>query len=106
MRRRISRFRFLFAAALALSCAAAQAAAGVAEIAGKDGDGPVTVYYSSSGEAQPVKRGRFTFDLAPEGGGSWGGREVARRAVPRRARSWLNARRVPGAPTSTRPAGT
>ena len=63
----ISRFRFFVAAALALSSAAAQAAADLAEIAGKDGDGPVTVYSSSSGEAQPVKRGRFTFDLAPGG---------------------------------------
>ena len=59
--------RLLLAAALALSSAAAQAAAGLAEIPGKDGDGPVAVYSSSSGEAQPVQRGRFTFDLAPGG---------------------------------------
>src|SRR5438445_4919723 len=46
---------FLFAAALALP-AAAQAAVAVSEIAGKDGSGPVTIFYSSSSEAQPLKR--------------------------------------------------
>jgi predicted dienelactone hydrolase len=37
------------------------------EIAGKDGDGVVTVYYPSSHEAQTLKRGPFTFQLAWQG---------------------------------------
>src|SRR5712671_3855626 len=45
---------------------AALAAVGVTEIAAKDG-GPVTVFYSSGGEAQPLKRGPFTLQLAPQG---------------------------------------
>src|SRR6266852_3389148 len=57
---------FLLAAALALP-AAAQAAVGVTEIAGKDGGGPVTVFYPSSGEAQPLKRGPFTLNFALQG---------------------------------------
>ncbi len=57
---------FLFAAALALP-AAAQAAVAVSEIAGKDGSGPVTIFYSSESEAQPLKRGPFTLDFAWQG---------------------------------------
>jgi predicted dienelactone hydrolase len=56
----------LLAAALALP-AAAHAAVGVTELAGKYGDGPVTVFYPSSSEARPLKRGPFTLDLAWEG---------------------------------------
>ena len=57
---------FLLAAALALP-AAAQAAVGVTEIAGTDGSGPVTIFYSSSSEAQPLKRGPFTLNFASQG---------------------------------------
>src|SRR2546422_225115 len=57
---------FLFAAALALP-AAAQAAVAVSEIAGKDGSGPVTIFYSSESEAQPLKRGPFTLNFASQG---------------------------------------
>src|SRR5882672_527803 len=57
---------FLLAAAFALS-AAAQAAVGVSEIAGKDGSGPVTIFYPSSGEAQPLKRGPFNLNFASRG---------------------------------------
>jgi predicted dienelactone hydrolase len=56
---------FLLAAALALPVAA-QAAVGVTEIAGKDGSSPVTIFYPSSGEAQPLKRGPFTLDFAAQ----------------------------------------
>ena len=56
---------FLLAAALALP-AAAQAAVGVTEIASKEGD-PVTVFYPSSAEEKPLKRGPFTLDLAWQG---------------------------------------
>ena len=45
----------------------AEAAVGLTEIAGKDGDGIVTVYYPSSHEAQTLKRGPFTFQLAWQG---------------------------------------
>src|SRR6266849_3003130 len=56
---------FLLAAALALS-SAARAAVGVTEIASKDGD-PVTVFYPSSAEEKPLKRGPFTLDFAAQG---------------------------------------
>jgi len=51
-------------AALVLVAQVAQAAVGVTEIAGKDGDGPVTVYYPTRANAQPLKRGPFTLALA------------------------------------------
>src|SRR5712691_6815156 len=54
---------FLLAAALALPAAAV----GVSEIAGKEGSGPVTVFYPSSSEAQPLKRGPFTLNFASQG---------------------------------------
>src|SRR5258705_22671 len=57
---------FLLAAALALS-ATVQASVGVSEIAAKDGSGPVTIFYSSSSEAQPLKRGPFTLNFASQG---------------------------------------
>src|SRR5204863_4417048 len=56
---------FLLAAALALP-AAAQATVGVTEIASKAGD-PVTVFYPSSAEEKPLKRGPFTFHFAAQG---------------------------------------
>jgi predicted dienelactone hydrolase len=46
---------------------AAQAAVGVTEAPGIDGDNPVTVFYPSSGEEKPLKRGPFTVNLAHEG---------------------------------------
>jgi len=57
----------IIAAALALSAAAAEAAVALTEIPGKDGDGPVAVYYPSDGAARPVKLGPFTFQLAWQG---------------------------------------
>ena len=59
------RVAFLLAAALALP-ATAQAAVGVTEIASKDGD-PVTVFYPSSAEEKPLKRGPFTLSFASQG---------------------------------------
>jgi predicted dienelactone hydrolase len=67
MHSRIYYARFLLTAALALLWAVAQAAVGLTEITGKDADGPVTVYYPSSSQAQPLKRGPFTLPLALEG---------------------------------------
>ena len=52
--------------ALGLLCALAQAATGLTEIAGRDGDGPVTVFYPSSSEARPLKRGPFTIQAAED----------------------------------------
>ena len=57
----------LLAAALIALAATAQAAVGLTEIPGKEGDGAVTVYYPSSSNAQTVKRGPFSFQLAPDG---------------------------------------
>jgi len=50
----------LLAAALIALAATAQAAVGLTEIPGKEGDGAVTVYYPSSSDAQTVKRGPFS----------------------------------------------
>jgi predicted dienelactone hydrolase len=61
------RWPVLVGALLVLVAATAHAAVGVTEIPGKDGDGPVTVYYPTSSEAQSVKRGQFTLMLAPQG---------------------------------------
>jgi predicted dienelactone hydrolase len=57
----------LLAAALIALAATAQAAVGLTEIPGREGDGAVTVYYPSSSDAPTVKRGPFSFQLAPDG---------------------------------------
>lgn len=54
-------------ALLALLASLAQAAVGVTEIPGKDGDGPVTVFYLSGAPEVPMKRGPFAFQLAENG---------------------------------------
>ena len=59
--------RFLLAAAFTLCAATANATVGLTEIAGKDGDGVVTVYYPSSSQAHALKRGPFTLQLAEHG---------------------------------------
>ncbi|MFL6649643.1 MAG: alpha/beta hydrolase family protein [Sulfurifustaceae bacterium] len=58
--------RFFFAVALILP-AFVHAAVGLTQIAGPDDDGPVTVYYPSSAQAQPLARGPFTLDVAWDG---------------------------------------
>lgn len=58
---------FLAATVLALLSGPAQAAMGLAEVAGMAGDGPVTVFYPSSDEARPIRRGRFKLDVAAQG---------------------------------------
>lgn len=58
--------RWLACFALVLLSALAQAA-GLTEIAGRDGDGPVTVFYPSSSAAAPLKRGPFTLTAAWQG---------------------------------------
>jgi predicted dienelactone hydrolase len=52
---------------IALLASTAAAAVGLTEIAGKDGDGVVTVYYPSSSEPEALKRGPFTLRLAWQG---------------------------------------
>jgi predicted dienelactone hydrolase len=47
--------------------APAQAATGLTEIAGRDGDGPIAVFYPSSGAPAPLKRGPFTLTAAWQG---------------------------------------
>ena len=57
----------LLAAALVAFAAAAEAAVGLTEIAGRAGDGIVTVYYPSNSEAQTLRRGPFTLEMAWHG---------------------------------------
>lgn len=49
---------------LLLLASAAAASVGVTDIPGKDGDGPVTVFYPSAAAAQPTQRGPFTLNVA------------------------------------------
>ncbi len=59
--------RWALVAALALLAAAAQAGTGLTELAGREGDGPVTVFYPSSAPDAAVNRGPFNFRLAANG---------------------------------------
>lgn len=52
--------------ALALAAPITQAGTGLAELPGLQGDGPITVYYPTSAPDQPVVRGPFTLQLAPD----------------------------------------
>lgn len=45
----------------------AHAAVGLDRIDGRDGDGPVTVFYPTSSASAPVQRGPFTLDVAAKG---------------------------------------
>jgi predicted dienelactone hydrolase len=57
----------LLAVLLLFAGAAAQAATGLTEIAGIDGDNPVTVFYPTSVAQQPLKRGPFAVNAAFNG---------------------------------------
>ena len=57
----------LAAAAFAFAAGAAEASVGLTQIAAKDGLGVVTIYYPSMSEAQTIKRGPFTFQMAADG---------------------------------------
>ena len=57
----------ILAALLSFFAAAAQAAVGVTEIAGLENDGPIAVFYPSSSEAKPIRRGPFDLTLAWQG---------------------------------------
>lgn len=52
---------------LSLAGACAQAGVGLTELPARNGDGPVTVYYPSIAEDQPVQFGPFTMPLARQG---------------------------------------
>jgi predicted dienelactone hydrolase len=52
---------------LCLWTAAAEGSVGLTAIPGQDGDGPVTVYYPSSSDAQTLRRGPFGFQMAWQG---------------------------------------
>jgi predicted dienelactone hydrolase len=67
MRYRLSIAQALLAGLLALFALASQASVGVTEIEGKDGDGPVTVFYPASSDAATIRRGSFTLQLAADG---------------------------------------
>ena len=67
MSSRIFHARCCVAVALALLAFAARATVGLTEVAGADGDNPVTVFYPSSGQAQTLTRGPFTLDVAFQG---------------------------------------
>ena len=58
--------RFLLAFLLSLA-GAADAAVGLTELQGLEGDGPVTVFYPSSSAASALKRGPFTLNVAWQG---------------------------------------
>jgi predicted dienelactone hydrolase len=60
-------FFFLLGPVLALLSGLGQAAMGLSEIPATAADGPVTLYYATSAEAQPIQRGRVTLALAPHG---------------------------------------
>jgi len=63
----VKRICLLLAVAFAVAVTAAEANVGLIEIAGKDGEGVVTVYYPSTDEAKIGKRGPFTFEFAWQG---------------------------------------
>ena len=56
--------RNLILAALALAAFATQAAVGLTEVAGVQGDNAITVYYPTAAEAQTFRRGPFSLQLA------------------------------------------
>jgi predicted dienelactone hydrolase len=60
-------YRALALVVFVFFAAAAQAAMGVAEVPGKEGDGAVTVFYPSRAEARAVKKGPFSLQLAKDG---------------------------------------
>lgn len=57
---------YLLSCALAIAAACAQAGVGLAEIAGREGDGPVTVFYPTTAQDRPLTRGPFHLRLAPD----------------------------------------
>jgi predicted dienelactone hydrolase len=90
--------RSLLTCLLALAAVWAQAGVGLTTLPGLQGDGPVTVFYPSSGIDQPLQRGPYTLQIAPggvplrgngrlvvmshgSGGGPWVHSDLARKLV-------------------------
>ena len=59
--------RYLLVCVLAVAAAWAQAGVGLTNLPGREGDGPVTVFYPSSAADQPLRRGPFTLTVAQDG---------------------------------------
>jgi predicted dienelactone hydrolase len=57
--------KYFFVCFLALAAACAQAGVGLTQVAPAKGDGPVTVFYPTGAVDQPVQRGPFTLNVAP-----------------------------------------
>jgi predicted dienelactone hydrolase len=62
--------------ALAALCAAAQASVGLAVVDGRNGRGPITVFYPSNTPAAPLERGSFTLEVAWQGSPQAGNRRL------------------------------
>ena len=60
-------YKYLLVVALAFAAACAQAGVGMTQLPAAKGDGPVTVYYPSSADDQPLQRGPFSLQLAFNG---------------------------------------
>ena len=60
-------YKYLLVVALAFAAACAQAGVGVTQLPPTKGDGPVTVFYPSSADDQPLQRGPFALQLALNG---------------------------------------
>jgi predicted dienelactone hydrolase len=58
---------YLLTCLLSVAAACAQAGMGFTELAGQQGDGPVTVFYPTAGEGQRVQRGPFAPKLDLQG---------------------------------------
>ncbi|OOG39080.1 dienelactone hydrolase [Polaromonas sp. A23] len=59
--------KYLFACVFLLAFGRAQAGVGLTELPGPEGDGPVSVFYPSSGEDKALQRGPFALQLAWQG---------------------------------------
>lgn len=81
----------LFAAVLGLCAAAAHADIGLTELPGREGDGPVTVFYVSGATAKPVTRGPFKFEFAVDGAPAQGNRRLVVISHGSGSSPWPNA---------------
>jgi predicted dienelactone hydrolase len=63
----VSAMRKLLVSLLLLAAAGAQAGMGLTELPGRQGDGPVTVFYPSSAPDRLLERGPYKLQLAAEG---------------------------------------
>ncbi len=83
--------RYILACLAAALAAAAHAGVGLTELPGLQGDGPVTVFYPSSSEAQPIQRGPFALYLAPQGAMVQGNRRLVLLSHGSGGSPWVHA---------------